>query len=42
MDNFFYFYQYLIKEYTELKDFIQNYQTLILSYLNKQEKLMML
>ena len=26
MDNYFYFYQYLIKEYTELKDFTQNYQ----------------
>jgi len=26
MDNYFYFYQYLIKEYTELRDFTQNYQ----------------
>ena len=26
MDNYFYFYQYLITEYTELKDFTQNYQ----------------
>ena len=26
MDNYFYFYKYLINEYTELRDFTQNYQ----------------
>ena len=37
LDNYFYFYQYLIKEYTELKDFTQNYQeqsTNIKNYIN--------